>query len=291
MSFKIETDSNVNYKNGVEFFLQTNKALETATIAHIHNAIEIIFVNSGSFVVYANEEKHEIFTNDMILFRSNTIHHIFAGDNEENSYYVLKTNPELLRDLAPPNMKTLYLLNFVFKNNNAKIIWKYSEWKNISEIVYGFESLKSEYTLNKQYEDIALKLAAGSVLLGILRSDLNDINEFLPENSYRTADCIYKAISYINTNYKNDITETEVSRAVGLSYHYFSRSFKHITGRTFKDYLNTVRINHAERLLTTTDKTASTVCFECGYKDLSYFIKVYKKFKQTSPGKIKFFNL
>lgn len=286
MNFKIEVTPETFFKNGIDFFSQETQPSEIAASAHIHDTIEIIFVSSGSFVIYANEDKYEIFAGDMILLRSNVIHHIFAGGSPHNSYYVLKIRPNVIRELAPPSVSGMYLLNFAFNGSGAKSVWQKREFDAIHELVYGFECLKREFDNELAYSDIAVKLAAGSVLLGILRSCADSELEHLSESAGRTADCIYKAMSYINSNYMNDITVAEISEAVGLSYHYFSRSFKLITGKSFKEYLNITRINHAERLLLTTDKTVSTVCSECGYNDTSYFIKVYKSHKHILPGKV-----
>lgn len=279
--FIVESDPETAYYNGVLFFTQKTPANAMSANAHIHNSIEIIFVETGSFTVYSDEEKYEIFAGDVILFRSNVIHHIFAGSEEQNSYNVLKLRPEILREIALPSMGGLYLLNFMYKNNGAKNIWRKDEAK---ELAYGYECLKNELKNDAPYRDVALKLAAGNVLLGMLRSGADSGAEGLSKSDNRTADCIYNAIYYINQNYMHDITENDVSSEVGMSYHYFSRIFKTVTGQTFKQYLNKTRIANAERLLATTDKTVSEISAECGYNDASYFIKVYKKIKQYAPG-------
>ena len=68
-----------------------------------------------------------------------------------------------------------------------------------------------------------------------------------------------------------------------MSYSYFSRCFKNVTGKTFKEYLNMVRINHAQRLLATTTLSVTQVALECGYNNISYFIAVYKSLKGETP--------
>lgn len=288
MNFSIESEPETAYINGIRFFLQKTSAYDISAAAHIHDTIEILFVKQGSFVVCADAQKYEIFAGDMILFRSNVIHHIFAGSGAVNSYYVLKIRPGVVRDIAAHSTAGMYLLNFVFKKSNSKCIWSKEELKDIKEITYGFDCLKKEFEEKQKYSDIAFKLAAGNILLGILRSYSDTENIHLPENTNRTADCIYKAMAYINNNYSDDITENDVSAAAGLSYHYFSRTFKLVTGKSFKEYLNITRVNHAERLLVTTDKNVSVISSECGYNDVSYFIKVYKRIKHTSPGKTRF---
>jgi len=70
-----------------------------------------------------------------------------------------------------------------------------------------------------------------------------------------------------------------------MSYSYFSRSFRRVTGLSFKKYLNQTRINRAEQMLLTGNGSVSEIAMECGYNSISYFISVYKSIKGTTPYK------
>lgn len=280
MKFRIETEPDSNYENGIQFFSQKSPERAVSAEAHIHGAIEIIFVTEGSFTVFSDSNEYDIFAGDMILFRSNMMHNIFSKEQKSNEYYVLKLKPEIIRDI----IGGMNLLNFVFNRNDFKCVWTKNELKSDNDISDGFKRLLREFAQKSRYSDISVKLAVGQILLGILRSHPIGEYEIADGATAKTADCIYKAMAYINSNYQEDITETQISAFAGLSYHYFSRSFKQITGKSFKEYLNITRINHAERLLVTTDKSVSEIASECGYNDTSYFIKLYKKHKNTSPG-------
>lgn len=284
MDFRIESEPDSFYINGIRFFLQRAEPLSQSATAHIHDTIEILFAAEGSFRVHTDTAQYEIFAGDMILFRSNVVHSIFAGSGEKNSYYVLKIRPSAIRDLASSTASGIYLLHFIYNKDGAKCVWTNAELRGEPDILSGLERLKAEFAQPVQCADISIKLAAGSIILGILRSLPKDTPELSLASNAKTADCIYKAMAYINKNYSNDITENEVSSAVGLSRCYFSRTFKLVTGQSFKEYLNMTRVNHAERLLLTTDKSVSVIASECGYNDVSYFIKVYKSHKHISPG-------
>ncbi len=66
------------------------------------------------------------------------------------------------------------------------------------------------------------------------------------------------------------------------SHSQFLKIFKQYTGMTIAKYLNRVRIEYAAELLRNTDKTALSICEECGYNSLSFFIKSFKeKYGQT----------
>ena len=75
----------------------------------------------------------------------------------------------------------------------------------------------------------------------------------------------------------------DCSRVACMSYSYFSRSFRAITGKNFKEYLNQIRVAHAEKALLTTDRSVTEVANHCGYDNVSYFISVYKHLKGETP--------
>jgi AraC-like DNA-binding protein len=49
------------------------------------------------------------------------------------------------------------------------------------------------------------------------------------------------------------------------------------------EYLNNYRVEMASRALITTDKPITEIAFSCGFNDLSYFIKTFKKCKGITP--------
>ena len=81
------------------------------------------------------------------------------------------------------------------------------------------------------------------------------------------------------------LTLDELAAAVHMSPRYFCRFFREMTHRTPVDYLNYLRVEHAARLLASSAFPSRRLPYSCGFNDLSYFIKIYKKYKGITPGK------
>ena len=93
---------------------------------------------------------------------------------------------------------------------------------------------------------------------------------------------------YIEENYHEPISATELAIKYFVSCSYFSRWFKRVTGQTFKQYLNSVRIDHAAELLVNTKYNVTEIAMMTGFPTTSYFIKQFKKLKGgSSPKKFK----
>ena len=54
-------------------------------------------------------------------------------------------------------------------------------------------------------------------------------------------------------------------------------------GETFTDYVNRRKVEWAKQKLRNSAESVSSIAFELGYVDTSYFIKVFKKFEGITP--------
>ena len=69
-----------------------------------------------------------------------------------------------------------------------------------------------------------------------------------------------------------------------MSTSYFCIIFKQETGKTFTDYLTSMRIDHACELLKTTNYRSNEISYMVGYASHSYFCTVFKKCVGYSPN-------
>ncbi len=91
------------------------------------------------------------------------------------------------------------------------------------------------------------------------------------------------ALRYIRENFNENITLDDVAAIAGLSCKYFCKFFKDLTGTTPINYLMTYRIERAARKLLSSDASVTQIAYDCGFNDLSYFIKTFKAHKGVSP--------
>ncbi|MDD3241094.1 MAG: AraC family transcriptional regulator [Lachnospira sp.] len=94
---------------------------------------------------------------------------------------------------------------------------------------------------------------------------------------------IQNAMNYISKNFSQNITLDLVAQKLHLNASYFSKKFKSINGFGFKEYLNTIRINHSEKLLLETNLSITEIAFQCGYQNSNYFGDAFKHLNKISP--------
>ena len=59
-----------------------------------------------------------------------------------------------------------------------------------------------------------------------------------------------------------------------------------MTGCTVNEYINRVRINYAYKKLREEDLSVGEVSDACGFSDISYFTKIFKKHTGILPSKV-----
>ncbi|MBE6891222.1 MAG: helix-turn-helix domain-containing protein [Ruminococcaceae bacterium] len=91
------------------------------------------------------------------------------------------------------------------------------------------------------------------------------------------------AIELINNKYTEKIPLSVLADACGLNEKYFCKVFRLLTGTTAIEYINNLRINKAEVLISTTDMSLLEIAEKCGFAELSYFSKKFKDIKGYTP--------
>lgn len=98
-------------------------------------------------------------------------------------------------------------------------------------------------------------------------------------------DIVAKASTYIEENYKENITLSDVAAKLFVSSTYLSRIFKDVTKESFINYLNSVRIKKSLYYLENTNMSIWTIAQNVGFPSSSYFAKIFKRINGVSPLK------
>ncbi len=151
----------------------------------------------------------------------------------------------------------------------------------IPDLWDAIETVRNEQEKKEPGYDMMIKGAIYRILGIIYREEiLSDTQKILRSKEMEK---ILPALSYINTNYYEPLTLEDVSSMLGFDQSYFCRIFKSATGATFTEYLNFVRVCKSEKLLSRTDDSVLEISEAVGFSSVSYFDRVFKKYKNSSP--------
>ena len=269
---------------GIEFFSQQHKEQGGVTKAHIHPAIEFIYVMEGRYDIGVDNEIFTVEKGDLLLFRSNVIHTMRhrSENNGIGQYYVLKINPTLLFQIFTGKDTSGCVIPFIHKSSEDI---SFFPAENIPEetqkILY---DMIEEHARSDKFFYASERAYAAKLLISLLRTVVPPKASVLDGDiSEKSVSLIHESVKYINENYASDITPTDCAASIHLSYSYFAKLFRAVMGKTFKEYLTSVRLAKAHSILLSTPLPITDVAASCGYSNLSYFISEYKKVYGKTP--------
>lgn len=157
-----------------------------------------------------------------------------------------------------------------------------------------------EETILAKYDHVAEGLSPAVLSFTIHEnSDINElINHYknaaakviseitLQEHSKRHID-IPRIRKYLDENYAENITLEEMAKRAFVSKEYLSAAFKKEVGSTFSDYLTAVRMERAKKMILEYEIPIQKVSNLMGYVDAAHFYKTFKKYFNTTPGKMR----
>jgi AraC-like DNA-binding protein len=140
-----------------------------------------------------------------------------------------------------------------------------------------------EYEEEKKYYEISIKADLLKMLTITARAyeAQKDSKDYQLFDKYRNA--IDAAIKHIHDNYTEKLYIEDVCKLAMMSVTYFSYLFKQITGKTFTEYVNDMRVCRAMEMLAGGNLLISEICFSTGFNDATYFNRVFRKKTGLSP--------
>lgn len=92
-----------------------------------------------------------------------------------------------------------------------------------------------------------------------------------------------KVFRFIEAHYHQSISLSDVAQTAGYSPAYLTNLVQSQTGRSVKQWITERRMAEARKLLVNTAHSVSQVAETVGYADVSYFIRQFRQFHNTSP--------
>jgi YesN/AraC family two-component response regulator len=233
---------------------------------HSHVFFEIFYIYSGECSFLLKDTVYRLNRGDLVFIVPGELHHSIYNDGD-----------------------TCEIVNVLFKKSHVNMD-SFSEPSSfmgsipdlyIEEFHNLLSKMYSEYSHIDKYSEDFMQCYLSELLLLLMRHSV--MNEEEPEilNS-KDAD-ILAATKYIYQNFRRPLTLEEVSAVSSLSPTYFSKKFKQTTGMGFKEYLNFVRLKHAQAALLTTNNTITDIALEYGFNNSNYFKDLFKKVYGKSP--------
>lgn len=227
---------------------------------HWHRSVEIFAVKDGSLNFFLNEKKYHLQAGDFVLVNSNEVHSIYAPDPNET--IVLQ----------------IPLGSFADYYTEEQFIWFSHSEKSDDERV--FSLLNEMYERNTEcqmgYELQMLSCFYQLEYLLVTRYRKLEVHEELLKNT-KQLKRLGVITGYLKEHYTEDISLEKLAGIFGYSPSYLSRMFQKYAKINYKDYLQSVRFEHAVKELEETEHQIGDIALNHGFPNSKAFSNLMRK--------------
>lgn len=251
---------------------------------HWHNEFEIFYLQQGECTVRIGNSSYPVKSGDFVFFNTGEIHSAFRGDDRECIYDSIVFDLSMFNSLAPDDCQYLANSLSMLKASAPHRLEEgpsRSEIRRITEEI--IRSLKEKrpgyeiYVKGSLYLIFSLLVESGSLVENPERKTAHSGYEWV----------IKKSMDYISRHYQSKIYLEELAQQAQMSKFAFCKCFKQYMGVTPMEYINILRVNNAYSLLSSGEENVTGAALRCGFDNMSYFARTFRKYKGFSPSRAK----
>lgn len=278
-----------NKHGGLPFFIRKYSLEGATTKLHRHEYMQINYIYQGKGQHIVNNHQFGIIKGDIFVIPPYIPHCISVNSDSAIEIFEFEFVPEFINqdfdriENAASFMDFAYIEPFLVSENMVKPRLNVSGKKQVE-----IENILNEALIEYKEKPAGFHLLIKSLLLKLLvivgREFTSDINSSEDRSIFtRYRDAIQSAVMYMEDKYPEDLSVEQMAKKCLLSQSYFSYLFKSITGKTFIEYLNGIRISKALDLLRNTDNKVLEICYDVGFRNVNHFNRMFRQLMGVSP--------
>lgn len=243
-----------------------------------HAFCELVYVDSGSLHIRAENFSGTLRENQMILHRADEMHSLACPEDSAPNVIIIGFACD--SEALEPFSRRAVQLSDQLKRLLAEII---REGRAVFLPPYNQPSV-TDMKKREHFPfgaDQMIKLLLETFLIKLVReeSDAPPRREEAP-----CGDALTRGIvEYVRRNYTEKISLSELAFLFGTNRTTLCRNFRAATGKTIVEYMNGMKIREAKRLMREGGMTFTQIAEKLGFESLHYFTRVFRKAENMSP--------
>lgn len=260
------------------FLIKKQSVTHFTTPRHYHRELEIKFMLDGGGKGFIGDTIYEYSKNDLVLLGPNLPHHWESSSHHKEkgvlaSCYYVQFKEECLGNEFLEKKDHLSIAQ-LFQNARSGIRF----FGNTSIIIRNF--------LEKLWHAKGIQRTLWFIEILSFLAESNEYTLLTNSGFVTNAsenDKLNKVYRYIISNFKHEISLEKASKIAMMGKSSFCIFFKKRTQKSFSDFVNEVRLNHAVNLMIEKEKGIAEACYESGFNNISYFNRKFLEIYKMNP--------
>ncbi len=242
---------------------------------HFHETYEIYYLLAGERSYYINNLVYSLRKGDLIFINRNELHRTMARGTVRHERILINFRREFLQEMLGGNGLTLPF----FSEQCLLLRPDAHEQGTIENLLF---AMLKEQQEPRGHQSLYLQTLLIQFLIEMNRIRESAQAAIAPANDEKQRK-VYEIIEYLQARYSGTITLEELSERFFLSVPYLCRLFKQTTGFTIIEYLNTIRVQEAQRRLRESSDSVTRIAEDTGFDSIAHFGRVFKAIAKRSP--------
>ncbi|WP_219638247.1 AraC family transcriptional regulator [Cohnella sp. CFH 77786] len=245
---------------------------------HWHDHLEWIAIVNGSFRVQVDTRFEDLYEGDVAFINTRQMHSAFPI-GEDSQLYAVVFNEALLRNSSLDNTEMKYIKPLL--NQEIQPPCFYRAEQTVTARIHAIIERMINYHREKKFGyELLVKASLFESLGHALQC--TPISQH-PSKNNRREGVIQPLLLHLSQHFNEPMSVEHAAQICCISPNYFCYLFKKTTGKTLVEYMNMLRVNEAEQLLRTRRYQIQQIAQMIGYSNMTYFGKMFKKFKNQTP--------
>jgi Response regulator containing CheY-like receiver domain and AraC-type DNA-binding domain len=247
--------------------------------SHFHSTYEIYYLMAGQRAFFIKDRTIAMEEGDVVIVSPNIVHRTLNAAIPEHERLIVNIHPSFIGvtdstltripDVLQPLMEHEYLIVRLPLHDRATI-------DGLAEAI-----IREIRERKSGFEMFAQTLVQQLLILCCRHAEQGSMKPVASPSVMHER--ISVIAQYINRHYMDDLSLQRVADQFYISPYYLSRFFKEATGFTFVEYLNSVRIKEAKKLLEQTSMKVSLIARKVGFGSVTHFGRVFKAVTGRAP--------
>ncbi|MDF2988438.1 MAG: hypothetical protein K0R50_3948 [Eubacterium sp.] len=243
---------------------------------HFHDKYEIYYLRSGERYYFIKDRVFHIKKGHLVLIKEGELHKTTDAEKPDHERTLLYFRKPFV---STANNSTACLLESLNSRSYFVLELPLKEQQTVDKIFYEMflEAEEQQAGFEVCLQGLLMKLLVymGRYIRG------TDENAFVSNSPKHEK--VSEIVKYINGHYYEELSIPDMARLFYISPYYLSRIFKETTGFTLLEYINTLRIKEAQKLLTGKRIKVIDVADKTGFGSVSQFNRTFKQVSGFSP--------